>query len=229
MIRTAIIAALPGELKPLVDRWPHESRNGVDIWRNLRNGDEWIAACAGTGVDAALRALAEVEKDGAVHRIFSVGWAGATREEFAAGRTYPVSGVIDATTGERFPIAGRPPGGCWLATADRIADEAQKRRLAACHGASLVDMEAAGIARLAAARGIAFDCIKAVSDGLTDRFPDFNRFRSADGKLQQARFVCFALFRPWFWPALIRLARNSRRAARSIGASLLALLDKRAP
>ena len=30
---TAIIAAMTGELKPLVRGWQHERRNGVDLWR----------------------------------------------------------------------------------------------------------------------------------------------------------------------------------------------------
>ena len=32
MTRVAIIAALPGELKPLVQGWPHSTRNGIDFW-----------------------------------------------------------------------------------------------------------------------------------------------------------------------------------------------------
>jgi len=55
MTRVAIIAAMAGELKPLVRGWQHESCNGVDLWRWRfldEKGDpcEWIAACAGAGV-----------------------------------------------------------------------------------------------------------------------------------------------------------------------------------
>ena len=82
-------------------------------------------------------------------------------------------------------------------------------------------MEAAAIARLAAMRGIPFYCIKGISDGYSDHLPDFNRFISPDGQFQLARFVLFALLRPWYWPALIRMGENSRKAARSIAQSLL--------
>ena len=42
----------------------------------------------------------------------------------------------------------------------------KNNRLASTYKAALVDMEAAGIARLAAMRGIPFYCIKGVSDAL---------------------------------------------------------------
>jgi len=225
MTRVAIIAALPGELHPLVRGWEHQSRNGVEIWSWRHREGQWFAACAGVGVNAAARAFAEIEKEDAIDSVFSVGWAGALAERYVAGRAYRVSGVIDAQTGERTGIP-TPPGGCWLVTAHRVANPAEKRRLAATHGASLVDMEAAGIARLAQKRGIPFHCVKGVSDGPADRLPDFNAFISADGRFQPVRFVLSVLVRPWHWAALARMGRNSRKAARSLGEELLRLLDE---
>jgi adenosylhomocysteine nucleosidase len=223
MKRIAIIAAMAGELNPLVRGRPGESRNSVNLWRGHHGKCEWMAACAGTGVDAAKRAWDEIEKDGAIDVVISTGWAGALREEFLAGQAYGVSGVIDARTGERFDVAGQSAD-CWLVTSHRVADQAEKWRLAAVHGAGLVDMEAAGVARLAAMRGIPFYCIKGVSDSLADRLPDFNRFISANGQFRRARFVLFAMLRPWHWPALMRLGQNSRLAAEAIKELLLDLL-----
>jgi adenosylhomocysteine nucleosidase len=225
MTRTAIIAALPGELKPLVRGWRHERRNGIDLWRWRFDEGEWIAVCAGAGVDVATRALAEVEKDGPVDALISTGWAGALREDLAPGQAYRVSGVIDARTGERF-LAGGALNNCWLVTSSRVADAQQKPRLATTYSAALVDMEAAGVARLAAMRGIPFYCVKGISDGNSDQLPDFNRFISPSGQFQLTRFVFFAILRPWHWRALIRMGENSRRAARGIAESLLDLLDE---
>jgi hypothetical protein len=151
MTRVAIIAAMPGELKPLVLGWQHESRNGVDLWRSNFDHGEWVAACAGAGVDAATRAFVQVEKDGAISSAVSIGWAGALSEEIEAGRSYWVSGVVDARTGERFLAeefevaerdgdlpthpsdknknvakVGHPR--LWLVTSPTVADEAEKRR-----------------------------------------------------------------------------------------------------
>ena len=226
MTRTAIIAALPAELKPLTRGWQHERSNGVDLWRWSFDGGEWIAACAGAGVNRAAKAFAEVEKSGELDSVISTGWAGALREELVPGQTYDVSTVIDARTGERFVTTG-PPNDCWLVTNSRVADAAEKQRLASTYEAALVDMEAAGVARLARMRGIPFYCIKGISDGYSDQLTDFNRFISADGQFQLLRFVFFALVRPWHWRALIRMGENSSKAARSIAASVLDLLDER--
>jgi adenosylhomocysteine nucleosidase len=226
MTRGAIIAAMPGELKPLTRGWQHERSKGVDLWRKPFDGGEWIAACAGAGVGAATRAFAEVEKDGPIDKVISVGWAGALREELVVGQAYDVSTVIDSRTGERFIAAG-PPNDCWLVTNSRVADATEKKRLASTYEAVLVDMEAAGVARLARMRGIPFYCIKGISDGHSDQLLDFNRFISTDGRFKLTRFVVFALLRPWYWHALIRMGENSRKAARNIAQSLLDFLDKR--
>jgi adenosylhomocysteine nucleosidase len=225
MTRVAIIAAMAGELKPLVRGWERVRRSGVDLWRWKFNQGEWVAACAGAGVDAATRAFAEIEKDGAVDSVFSIGWAGALSEDFLPGRAYPVSGIIDVRTGERFRTTGEQCE-CWLATSDRVADEREKRRLAVTYGASFVDMEAAAVARLTAMRGIPFFCLKGVSDSLSDKLPDFNRFISKDGQFKLPMFILFVLFRPWYWSALMRMGENSRKAARGIRDSLLEYLQR---
>jgi adenosylhomocysteine nucleosidase len=226
MTRVAIIAAMPDELKLLTRGWRHSRSNGVDLWRRSFDGGEWIAACAGADVDRAARAFAEVEKLGPIDEVISTGWAGALREELLPGQAYDVSTIIDARTGERFVTAG-PRNDCWLVTSPKVADTAEKQRLASTYEAALVDMEATAIARLARMRGIPFYCIKGISDGYSDKLPDFNRFISTNGQFRLARFVFFALLRPWHWPSLIRMGENSRKAARAIAASLLDLLDER--
>jgi adenosylhomocysteine nucleosidase len=107
-----------------------------------------------------------------------------------------------------------------------VAGASEKRRLASTYGASLVDMEAAALARLAAMRGIPFYCIKGVSDGFSEELPDFNRFISPDGQFKTAAFILYALLRPGYWPALVRMGENSRRASQSIAESLLNFLDQ---
>jgi adenosylhomocysteine nucleosidase len=225
MTRTAIIAAMSAELKPLTRGWHHQRQNGVDVWRWSFAGGEWVASCAGAGVRAATRAFVEAEKTGPIDQVISTGGAGALREELAPGHAFDVSAVIDAHTGERF-VAAVPLPDCCLVTSPRVADAHEKVRLAETYSACLVDMEAAAVARLAQMRGIPFYCIKGISDGYTDQLPDFNRFISPDGHFQTLRFAVFALLRPSHWPALIRMGENSRKAARAIADSLLDLLDK---
>jgi len=226
MTRVAIIAAMPGELKPLVRGWPHSERNNIHFWAQRTEEEEWIAACAGAGQDAATRAFAALEEGGPIDLVFSVGWVGALREDIAAGSAHNVAGVIDVCTGERFRCDAHA-GELWLATSPKVADAAEKHRLAAAYKADLVDMEAAAVGRLSAMRGIPFYCIKGVSDGFSENLIDFNRFISPDGQFQVGRLLVYVLPRPWHWPALIRMGENSKQASQSIADCLFDFLDDR--
>lgn len=224
MTRVAIIAAFPDELKPLVQGWPHSTRGEIHFWAQRTEEEEWIAACAGAGQPAATRAFAGVEEGGPIDLVFSVGWAGALRLTVEPGSAYNLAGVIDVRTGERFNCEAGA-GKLWLATSPTVADAEEKRRLGSSYAAALVDMEAAAIARLSAARGIPFYCIKGVSDGVADRLPDFNRFLSPTGQMRMAKLILHAVVQPWYWPALIRMGENSKRASQNIAESLRGFLN----
>jgi adenosylhomocysteine nucleosidase len=226
MTRVALIAAMPGELKPIVGKWPHGTRNGVEFWAQRNPEEEWIAACAGAGQAAATRAFAALEEGGPIDLVLSLGWAGALRADIAPGSAHNVAGVIDARTGERF-LCDAGAGDLWLVTSPGVADEREKRRLASAYKAALVDMEAAAVARMAAMREIPFYCIKGVSDSLDARMPDFNRFIEPNGHFKVGQFILFATLRPWYWPALVRMGENSRKAAQNIAQSLFDFLDER--
>jgi adenosylhomocysteine nucleosidase len=244
MTRIAIIAAMPDELKPLTRSWQHTRSNGVDLWRQPHDGGEWIAACAGAGVAAATRAFAEVESSGPIDAVISIGWAGALRPEFLPGQAYSVTGVIDSRTGERFfaqnvpenPSFARtsnythsvtqPNPARWVVTTPRVAGAAEKQRLASAYSASMVEMEAAAIARLAQMREIPFYCVKGISDGYSDKLPDFNRFILPNGSFCLARFVLFAALRPRHWLPLMRMGENSKSASRRIAERVLVILNK---
>jgi adenosylhomocysteine nucleosidase len=226
MTRVAIIAAMPGELKPLVRGWPSSTRGNVRFWVQRSEEEEWIVACAGAGQTAATRAFAAIEDGGPIDLIISYGWAGALRVDVVSGSAHNIAGVIDIRTGERFNCdAGA--GDRWLVTSPIVADEAEKQRLAGAYRADLVDMEAAGVARLAQMREIPFYCFKGVSDGFEDKLPDFNRFIRADGRFDLTGMVFFSILRPWYWPSLIRMGENSRRASLSLRDGLLDFLDGR--
>lgn len=74
-------------------------------------------------------------------------------------------------------------------------------------------MEAAAIARIAAARSLPFYCFKGISDGYLDRLPDFSRFINGDGELRMTAFLAYAALHPQYWASLQRLGKNSSVAA----------------
>jgi adenosylhomocysteine nucleosidase len=215
MTRVAIIAALPGEIKPLVRNWPSSSRGNIHFWAQRNEEEEWIAACAGAGQAAATRAFAAIEDGGPIDLVFSYGWAGALSSNLAPGTAHNAAGVIDARTGERFNCDAHA-GPHWLVTSPIVANEAEKQRLATAYPHSfpvaLVDMEAAAIARLALMRGIPFYAIKGIRNGQFDL----------------TAMVLFSILRPWHWPSLMRMGENSRKASHSMRKCLLDFLDERA-
>jgi len=219
--RIAIIAALPGELKPLVanEAWRRSESN---VWTGTINGHEAVAIAGGIGSAAASQAVDRALSHGSPDALVSYGWAGAITCAVKPPDAFAISEVIDHSTGERF--ATRSGEGLRLITLDRVAGYYEKRPLAEARQAVLVDMEAAAVARAAATRGIAFYCFKSISDGYTDRLPDLNRFIT-DGHLRMPAFIAHAAVRPIYWPSLVRLAGNSSRAA----VSLAELLSKSLP
>lgn len=225
-MRIGIIAALPGELKPLVRsgwRRAPAKRKTVRKW-TARIGDaDCVAVCGGMGSHAARLAFEEAIADGPLDVVLSVGWAGALRADLGAGGTCVASTVVDAQTGERF-VLGDAGEGLVLVTTARVADGTEKRRLVASYQGSMVDMEAATVLRLAQMRGIPVICLKAISDELSDRLPDFNAFIDGAGQMRMGAFVLNAMLQPKYWGALIRMGRASAKAAESLASAILTFL-----
>lgn len=216
-MRVGIVAALPGELKPLVRGWEKQpsSTRGLSVWKTTRNGDELIAVCGGMGSAAAMRSFAAAEQLGALDLVLSVGWAGGLDMSVRAGHCYIPSEVIDVQTGERYQL-GDGKRSQPLVTIPNVADVQEKQRLWQSYGADLVDMEAATVARLAQMRGILLCCFKAVSDNYDARLPDLGGFIDERGQMRMLKFLGHVALRPWFWRPLMRLGRNSRLAAQAI-------------
>jgi adenosylhomocysteine nucleosidase len=213
-MRIAIIAALPGELKPLVANWQRvgTGSRGTSKWVVTQGDDTWVAVCAGMGADAVRRAYAAAVSDGPVDMLLSVGWAGALAAGIQPSSVYVATEVIDAKTGEHFGFSSERQ--LRLVTTARVADVAEKMRLAATYpGATLVDMEAATVARLAAMRGVPVLCIKGVSDEAGADMPDLNPFIDQAGQMRMMPFLAHIALRPSVWPSLVHLGRNSARAA----------------
>lgn len=216
-MKIAIIAALPGELAPLVKRWQRvqTASSLTRKWTIRRGNHQWIAVCGGVGADAARRAFAEAETEGQLDRVISIGWAGALDRSVEAESIVRPSSVIDVQTGEMFDLCQGIPD-TRLVTTVHVADAQEKLRLSQSYGAVAVDMEAAIVARLAAMRGIPVGAVKAISDGSDAVLPDLNRFLGHDGQMKMLPFLAHVAVRPKFWMPLINLGRHSAAGARAM-------------
>lgn len=225
-MRVGIIAAMPGELKPLVRGWQRKPTTAkhLHLWTQTIGPDEVIAVCGGMGAQAARRSFTAAEASGPLDMVLSVGWAGALVNDCKAGECYVVSEIIDSRTGERFPLTSGNTK-LHLVTTPRVADEAEKHRLSQTYGAVLVDMEAATIARLAQIRNLPMCCFKAVSDGVDATLPSLNPYISIDGQLRLLPFLAHVALRPRYWGSLMQLGRTSSTAAKALATKITSFLQ----
>ena len=220
--RIGIIAALAGELKPLVRGWSRQT-NGAFL---TQRGDATaIAVVKGMGAARAEQAVVIAESYGHLDALVSIGWAGGASCGIQPGTAYEVGEVIDAASGARY-AASTKASPIKLVTLDHVAGRDEKRQVAEKYGASLVDMEAAAVARLARAKGIPFHCWKTVTDMATEDLPDFNFFLDNEKQLRTGRLATYALTRPRYVTPLLRMGKNSRSGADALGQTLRRWIDE---
>ena len=135
---------------------------------------------------------------------------------------------VVASSGDRRELlrALRPPG----STLDAAASEAGSTRppRAAAEVSSttaVVDMESFDAAAQAAARGVPFTVLRAVSDLAGEYLPGFlDRCRRADGDLDRRRVVVHAIAHPRSIPVLLELRRRVGRGAAALADLTVRLL-----
>jgi adenosylhomocysteine nucleosidase len=209
--RIAIIAALPGELAPLVRGWNKSAKN---VWTGAIGAHACMAIAGGMGAPSANRAVALARSEFDPHVLVSYGWGGALTCAVKPGMACAISEVVDVTSGKSLPTDN--PEGIKLLTLNHVARGDEKRKLAARYQSVVVDMEAAAVARFARQQRLRFYCFKGISDGYTDRLPDFSRFISPEGELRMPAFLAYVTPRPWYWASLARLGAQSRAAASAL-------------
>jgi len=217
---TAIIAALPREVNALVKGWERrEVGPRVFVWTN----GSAVVACAGMGVTRAALACEAAMKAAPVTVLISAGLAGACDAKLRVGDVVRAGTVIDSRTGERFEGEGE----CAevLVTGEGIAGVREKARLRESYGATAVDMEAAGVARIARAHRLKFCAIKAISDEAEFAMEGLERFATAEGQFREGAFALHAAIRPWMWGGVIALGRNSGKALGMLTEALRAEID----
>lgn len=211
-----IIAALPGELRPLVQGWEKVTRPGrlAVAWRGAIGATQCIAVHAGIGREAAQRACRLAEELEDLEGLVSYGWAGAISCGLRGGEAYRVTEVIDAASGQRFAASVDPSEiPLRLVTIDHVAEAQEKRALAEQYQAVLVDMEAAAVAQFAQEREIPFYCLKSVSDTPSDRLPNISQFTNAQGGLRMPGLLAHLALRPRYWGSISRMSKYSKGGA----------------
>jgi adenosylhomocysteine nucleosidase len=222
MPRVAIVAALEREVRPLVKEWRVNEK--VSDGRRFRffEQDDSVVVWGGIGAEAARRAAEAVIAIYAPKLIYSAGFAGALDPALKVGDVVRPRHVVNAGDGSSMNL---DQGEGVLVSFGSVASPEQKAKLRNSFGAQAVDMEAAAVARAAEARGIGFAVVKVISDEFDFSFPSMEQFVDSDGRFLQGRFAWFAALRPWLWPRVARLARNSNCASLALCRWLQTMID----
>lgn len=215
------VAADPREFKGWVDRWDevkpvslavHWARVGK--WRDRR-----VAAIAnGAGAE---RAFAAVIVAGEVSAVCSIGFCGALDKNLAIGDVVVATEVRNGTGSyPAMPPPSTPPASrVAIASIGHIAQTAVEKRTLRSTGASVVEMEAAGVARACEDVEVPFYCVRAVSDLAEEDFAnDFNAALTSDGRFSMLHLVAGALRKPAKrFGELWRLRRRTAVASKKLG------------
>lgn len=213
MSSVAIIAAMDRELAPLVVDWQSHriDHNG----RNFRVYEQegYVAVAGGIGRRAAATVARTVIGRYHPRLLISAGVAGALNHDLKVGALVTPNVIIDSSTGVEYPSEN---GSGVLVTASEIVDRTAKRALAEKFHAVAVDMEAAAVAVVAQQERIPFCCVKAISEEADFAMPPLNQFVDQEGQFHIIKFLLWAISRPWWWPGIAALGRNTDRAATTL-------------
>ncbi len=224
MAKTGFITALKSEAKCLTDSL----------------SDDHMISVAGIGAEAADRAARDLIAAGC-ERLISFGLAGALSPGFKAGDVVladrvvdPVGAVvgepsadwIEAVAGRSSEMADGPAlhiGGI-VSALEIITSASVKAALQSSTGCLAVEMEAAGVARAAKDHGVAFLCVKAISDTADQNLPvNLLGVIKPDGTPRPGTLLGGLVARPGDVARFFALSRGSKAAHASlrwVGASL---------
>jgi adenosylhomocysteine nucleosidase len=224
MMRILMVAAdkmeFPGILQHAAQVSP--THLAVDWSRSARLGDhELVLAANGMGAGCAASAVEAAMRHFSAQAIVSTGFCGAVAPELAIADV--VVGTAISAGARTFPAlqpaSQRRHHTGVVCSVDHVAQTAEEKRRLRADGASVVEMEAGGVAERAAARRVPFYCVRVVTDlAGEDMANNFNGALRPDGHFATISILRGALRNPAVrLPELLRLRNRCVRAARVLG------------
>jgi len=218
MSKVAIIAAMEREISPFVRGWQRGTLSSGEREFRCFERDGIIAVVSGIGCKNAEVVARAVVAQYRPAILISVGLAGALIRSLKAGSVFTPNVVVDAADGTEYRCtadSNHVSGGV-LVSAGEIAGAQAKQELVNRFHGLVVDMEAAGVAKVAQAAQVGFRSVKAISDEADFVMPPIGKFVTAAGEFQTGKFAFWAAVRPWQWIRVAALGRNSKRATQAL-------------
>lgn len=231
-INTVFIVAMQREIQPLLEECRpitiddflsvQDSANTLRHPQSVYRWENSIVVCSGPGFKNAASAAKQAIDRFSPEMVVSIGFAGALAPGMKVGDIFVPRHIVSERTGSAFTS---PRGKGSLVTADTVAGEDRKRVLFARFHAQAVDMEAAAVAAVAAARDCEFLALKVISDELDTRIDFIEPFIRPEG-FRIGAFLAHLLVRPWLWPTVFCLRRDSHRAAEHLCGAIRVLVSQ---
>jgi nucleoside phosphorylase len=223
-MKLLMVASDAMELRGILARagQPQRVEWGVDRgWIAQLNGSEVALVANGVGWKRAAQAVEAACRNFRPDGVVSTGLCGALDPKL------PVAAVVSATSiagpGRSYPALPVSNSSAFAAglicSVDYVVRTAEEKTQLRASGAIAVEMEAAGVAAGAEARGLPFYCVRAVSDLAGETMAnDFNAALRADGHFDTMIILRDTLRHASVRvPELLRLRNRSVRAARVLG------------
>jgi adenosylhomocysteine nucleosidase len=214
------IAAEPRECANWVNRWTDVRTLNLPVhWARTGNwqGRPMIAIANGAGWARARGAVLSAPP---VHAIYSLGYCGGLDPALRIGDIF-VATEVRSPEGVFPALLPKGPGAQTgpLASISHIAQTAREKFQIRQTGALAVEMEAAAVADASKTLGVAFHCVRVVSDLANEDFANnLNSFLMENGKMNIPRLLLGALGSPAVrFGELIRLSRRAALASNNLG------------
>jgi adenosylhomocysteine nucleosidase len=245
----AFLFTVPEEIRPFRKRLQKPSVSyleGFPLWRGWLHQREILVILTGHGARKATQAAQSLLSGPRPSFWVITGFAGALTETARPGDLIIADSVCTSDTlGRRTPekilrpsaegiratgrIRPRDPldfhihYGRLLTVNSVIQGVEERSRLREMTGAFAVDMETYPIADLCEAEGIPWFAIRAFTDGPEEEFPlELGPYLTPEGEVRRRALVLSCLTHPHRLKSLVRLARDSRRAAQNLADFLYA-------
>jgi adenosylhomocysteine nucleosidase len=232
----AVVTAISEELAPILDRldsFSAERLRGRKVFRAKVQTAELVLAVTGDGAKNAARGVAELCEAFRPTSLVGLGVAGALTPSLSAGDLVAGAcvrnGSGDAPSSDAVLLslaaaAGARPATLLTVSAPVVSVTAKSRLASSLEGveAAAVDMESAAWARAAAAAGVPFLVVRAISDLADEELPGYLlRCVGKDGGIRRSAVIRHALAHPSSVPALLRSRRRVAECGRRLAVFLL--------
>ena len=242
-----LIAAMPQESDALLHRiqgWKRISLGAFSGYSFERAGQPYTLVTSGMGIRRASEAARKLIENNASRILISFGIAGAVEADLQIGDVILADAVCRLNRGvpgpllplAHWPQAAQEAGrqalanrGARLFTGTAVTTEGSQVNECQLENIlhPILEMETAGIAQVAAEKGIPLYSLRAISDGPLAPIPfDLGQMMDKDANLQVGRLLREIVRHPSLIFQFNRLIRNSRIAADNAAIALIAALGQ---